>query len=62
MNSSEHIDNRGKDVLILGGGPTQRLDDTTLTVEALYPINFTQPNKRFVLSRHYNGSNSFFFC
>ena len=61
MNSSEHIDNRGKDVLILGGGPTQRLDDTTLTVEALYPINFTQPNKRFVLSLHYNGSNSFLF-
>ena len=61
MNSSEHIDNKGKDALILGGGPTQRLDDTTLTVEALYPINFTQPNKRFVLSLHYNGSNSFFF-
>ena len=61
MNSSEHIDNRGKDVLILGGGPTQRLDDTTLTVEALYTINFTQPNKRFVLSLHYNGSNSFLF-
>ena len=59
MNSSEHIDNKGKDALILGGGP--RLDDTTLTVEALCPINFTQPNKRFVLSLHYNGSNSFFF-
>ena len=27
---------------------TQGLDDTTLTAEAMYPINFTQPNKRFV--------------
>ena len=33
----------------------------TLTVEAKYPINFTQTNKRFVLSLHYNGINSFIF-
>ena len=24
-------------------------------------INFTQPNKRFMLSLHYNGSNSILF-
>ena len=34
--------------LILGEGPTQRLDDTTLTAEAIYPSSFTQSNKRFV--------------
>ena len=33
----------------------------TLTAEAKYPINFTQTNKRFVLSLHYNGINSFIF-
>ena len=38
-----------------------RLDDTTLTAEAKYPISFTQSRKRFVLSLHYNGSNSFLF-
>ena len=48
-------------ILILGEGPIQGLDHTTLTAEAKYPINFTQPNKRFVLSLHYNGSNSFLF-
>ena len=37
------------------------LDDTTLTPEAKYPINFTQSGKRFVLNLHYNGSNSFLF-
>ena len=42
-------------------GPTQGLQDTTLTAEAKYPINFTQSGKRFVLSLHYNGSNSFLF-
>ena len=59
--SSVHVDNKGKYILILGEGPTQALDNTTLKAEAKYPINFTQPNKRFVLSLHYNGSNSFSF-
>ena len=31
MGSSVHIDNKRKEVLILGEGPTQELDDTTLT-------------------------------
>ena len=61
MSSSMNVDNKNKDILILGQGPTQGLDDTTLTAEALYSINFTRPNKRFVLSMHYNGSNSFLF-
>ena len=61
MSSSVHIDNKGKDILILGKRPTQEADDTTFTVEAQYPINFTQSGKRFVLSLHYNGRNSFLF-
>ena len=61
MSSSVHIDNKGKDILILGKGSTKRLDSTTLTAEAKYPINFTQSGKRFILSLHYNGSNSFLF-
>ena len=61
MSSYVHIDNKNKDILILGEGPTQGLDDTTLTAEAIYRINFTQPNERFVLSLHYNGINSSLF-
>ena len=34
-----HIDNKIKDKLILGKGPTQGSDDVTLTAEAIYPIN-----------------------
>ena len=45
MNSSVHFDNKNKDILIHGEGPTQGLDDTRLTAEAIYSINFTQPNK-----------------
>ena len=33
MNSSVHIDNKKKDTLILGKGPTQELDGTTLTTD-----------------------------
>ena len=58
MSSSVHLNNKNKDILILGEEPTQGLDDTTLTEEAKYPINFTQSGKRFVLSQHYNISTS----
>ena len=51
----------GKNVIILGEGLTQGLDDTTLTAEAEYPINFKKSSKRFVLSLHFNGSNSLLF-
>ena len=61
MSSSVHVDDKRKDISILGKGPTQVLDDTTLTAETKYPTNFTESGKRFVLSLHYNGSNSFLF-
>ena len=61
MCPSMHIDNKNKDILILGERATQILDDTTLTPEEKHPINFTQSGKRFVLSLQYNGSNSFLF-
>ena len=61
IRSSVHIGNKNKDILICGKGPTQELDDSTLKAEAKYPNNFTEPRKRFVLSLHYNRSNSFLF-
>ena len=60
MGSSVQVDNKNRDI-ILDESPTQKLNDTTLTADAKYPVNFTQPNKRFVLSLQYNGSNSFLF-
>ena len=61
VSSSVHIDDENKDILILGKGPTQGLDDTTLTAEAEYFTNFTRSQRKFCLSLHYNGSNSFLF-
>ena len=67
ISSSVHIDNKKKDILvmnildILGKGSTQGLDDTALTEEAQYSINFSRSNTKFCLSLHYNGSNRFLF-
>ena len=61
MSSSVHIDNKKKDILIHGKRPTQGLDDIKLKAEAQYSINFSRSNRKFCLSLHYNGSNSFFY-
>ena len=62
MSSTIHIDNKRKDILILDEGPTQGLDDTTLTAKAKHPIIFVQSNKRFLLSLQWNGSKIFLFA
>ena len=60
MSSSAKIDNRKKKFLILGKGPTQRLEHI-LRGEKMYSINFTKNNKKFCLSFHYDGANSYLF-
>ena len=60
MSSSFHIDNKKKDILVLGRGPTQRLE-STLTAEKMYSINLTARKKKFCLSLHYNRANSYLF-
>ena len=60
MSSLGHIDNKEKDILVLGKGPTQGLEHT-LATDKMYPINFTVTKKRFCLSLHCNGANSYLF-
>ena len=47
MSFSTHIDNKKKDILVLGIGPTQGLEHT-LAAEKIYSINFTVTKKFFV--------------
>ena len=49
-----------KDILVLRKRPTQGLEHT-LIAEKMYPINFTVTRKKFCLSLHYNGANSYLF-
>ena len=41
MSSSVHANSKTKNILVLGEGIMQGLDDTTLTAEKRYSINFT---------------------
>ena len=60
MSSSTKIDNRKKDILILGKGTTQNLENKP-GAEKMCSINFTEHNKKFCLSLHYDGANSYSF-
>ena len=60
MSSSAHIDNKKKDILVLGKGPSQGLKHI-LTAEKMHSINFSVTNKKICLSLHYNGANSYLF-
>ena len=60
MSSSAHTDNKEKDILILGKGPTQGLENK-LTAEKMYSINFTVTKNKFCLSLHYDRVNRYLF-
>ena len=47
MSSSAHVDNKKRDILVLGKGPKKGLEHT-LTAEKMYSINFTVTKKNFV--------------
>ena len=45
MSFSAHIDNKRKDILVLGLGSTKGLENT-LTAEKMYSISFTKKKKK----------------
>ena len=61
MSSSIHANKKAKNILFLGEGFTQELDNTTLYAEKMYSVHFTATKKKFCLGLHYNGANSYLF-
>ena len=61
MSFSAHATNRANHIYLMGDGLTQGINDTTLYVEKNYWRNFTDPGKKFIISLHYNGDESYFF-
>ena len=45
----------------MGNLLVQGINDTMLYAEKVYSQNFTQPSKKFVLSLHYKGDDSYLF-
>ena len=52
-----HQNNKANNIYVMGDLFVQGINDTTLYAEKIYSQNFTQPNKKFVLTLHYNYHN-----
>ena len=59
--NSSHANNRENNILVLGKDFIQGINCTTIYAEKLCSINFTENNKKFCLSLHYNQANSYLF-
>ena len=58
----QHIkeNKKNNEILVIGEGLTQGLDNNTITAKAKYFFSFTVSKNKFCLSVHYNRSNGFF--
>ena len=61
LSSSVHATNKTQNILILGHGLTQKVNNTKIYAEKMYSPNFSAENKIFYLSLHYNGDDSYLF-
>ena len=61
LSHSVHATNKPQNILILGHGLTQKVNNTTIYAEKLYSPNFSAENKIFCSSLHYNDDNSYLF-
>ena len=61
MSFSIHATNRANHIYLMGTGLTQGINDTTIYTEKNFYRNVTDFGKKFVLSLHYNGDNSYLF-
>ena len=61
MSFSIHQNNRANNIYVLGDLLVQGINGTSIYAEKIYKTNFTAVEKKFVLSLHYNGDNSYLF-
>ena len=58
---SVHATNRVNNIYLMGAGLTQGINDTTIYAEKKFYRNFTDFDKKCMLSLHYNGDDSYLF-
>ena len=61
LSSSSHANNNKNNILVLGKDFVQGINDTTIYAEKMYSIDSTENNRKFCLSLHYNGANTYLF-
>ena len=59
--NSSHSTSKTQNIYVLGKDFVQGINNTTIYAETIYKTNFTVQNKKFVLSLHYSGDNSYLF-
>ena len=53
--------NKANNIYVIGKDFVQGINDMTLYADKVYSQNFTQASKKFVISLHYNGDDSYLF-
>ena len=61
VSSSVHVNNKTRNILVLGKDFIQAINATTIYAEKMYSTNFTVTNKEIWLSLDYNDDNSYLF-
>ena len=61
MSFSKHANNKANNIYVMGKDYITKINDTTIYAEKIFYRNFTEPGKKFILSLHYNGDNSYLF-
>ena len=56
-----HVNNKANNIYVMGDLFVEGINDTTLYAEKIYSQNFTQSSKKFVLTLHYYGDDSYLF-
>ena len=62
MSFSKHANNKANNIYVMGKDYIQKINDTTIYTEKMFHRNFTDPGKKFIISLHYNGDNSYLFA
>ena len=61
MNFSSHANNRLNNIYVLEKEFIQGINGTRIYAEKQYKTDFTEPNKKIVLSLHFNTDDSYLF-
>ena len=59
---STHVTNKANNINVLGDFLVQDINGTTNYAEQVYKANFTEVEKKFILSLHYDGHESYLFA
>ena len=57
----KHANNKANNIYVMGKDYITKINDATIYAEKMFYRNFTEPGKKFILSLHYNGDNSYLY-